>query len=49
MGFLEKFFLCDDSSKSIINGELLRENKPSYSSNQKFTTWILLTSLTKNF
>ncbi|MCI9595898.1 MAG: hypothetical protein HFE75_01105 [Firmicutes bacterium] len=34
MGFLEKFFLCDDSSKFIIGGELLRENKISYSSNR---------------
>lgn len=34
MGFLEKFFLCDDSSKFIIRGELLEENKVSYSSNR---------------
>lgn len=34
MGFLEKFFLCDDSNAFIIKEELIREESQSYSSNR---------------
>ncbi len=34
MGFLENFFLCDDSGAFIMKGELLREENKTYSSNR---------------